>query len=192
MVSMSMTQRALYTLLTVTLLFSETLLAATIKDNTVININRFANRPSFQGNEFTLNELLSLLPNSKRQINPSKKGISYFEIVSIGSSQRGWMNVAQSQKATELDHEGKQLLVVVFQFGTGHSAQASLNGWEKNATHSEYLCGQLDMLHFCQVGEKITAWLHYFDFSGQKQGHLNVTSYSDSPPFYWSDSLYIQ
>ncbi|WP_298772737.1 DUF4879 domain-containing protein [uncultured Shewanella sp.] len=192
MVGMSMTRKALYALLTVTLLFSEALLAATIKDNTVININRFANRPSFQGNEFSLNDLQSLLPNNKHQINTSKQGISYFEVVSIGSSQLGWMNVAQSQKATELDHEGKQLLVVVFQFGKGHSAQASLNGQEKSTVHSEYICGHANTLHFCQVGEKITAWLHYFDFSGQEHGHLNVTSYSDSHPFYWSDSLYIQ
>ncbi|WP_299004773.1 DUF4879 domain-containing protein [uncultured Shewanella sp.] len=187
-----MTQRTLYLLLSLALLFSETLLAARIKDNTVININRFANRPSFQGHEFTLNALLSLLPNSKRQMNPNRKGISYFEIVSIGSSHLGWMNVTQSQKATELNHEGRQLLAVVFQFGAGHSAQASLNGSTKNAFHSEYLCGQVNRLHFCQVGEKVTALLHYFDFSGQKQGHLNVTSHSDSHPFYWSDSIYIQ
>ncbi|WP_299492672.1 DUF4879 domain-containing protein [uncultured Shewanella sp.] len=189
---MSTLQRLTYIMLTGILFFSLTTQAATIKDDTIININRFANRPSLQGDEFTIKALLSLLPNNKYSFSPHKQGITYFEIVSVGSTQLGWIDVAQSQKATEFDHEGEQLLVVVFQYGKGHSAKASLNGLEKNAAHSEYLCGELSQLHFCQVGEKITAWLHYFDFSGQQHGHLNVTSYSNSHPFYWSDTLYIQ
>lgn len=189
---MGILQRLTYIMLNGVLLFSIAAQATTIKDDVIININEFANRPSLQGNDLPISLLLTLLPKNTRHISTIKRGISYFEIVSVGSSQLGWIDVGQSQRVTELAHEGSQLLIAVLQYGKGHSPQASLNGSSQTAQHLEYLCGDLTELHLCQAGEKISAWLHYFDFSGQHQGYLNVTSYSDGHPFYWSDTLYIQ
>ncbi|MCL1122957.1 DUF4879 domain-containing protein [Shewanella surugensis] len=189
---MSILSRLLYIILTGMLFFSTTSQGADIEDGVIININQFANRPSLQGNNLPISPLLTLLPKNTRHISTRKRGISYFEIVSVGSSQLGWIDVGQSQRATELAHGGSQLLIAVLQYGKGHSPQASLNGITQTTRHLEYLCGNLTELHLCQAGEKISAWLHYFDFSGQNQGYLNVTSYSDGHPFYWSDTLYVQ
>lgn len=119
-------------------------------------------------------------------------GISYFEIVAVGSSQYGGYEYpSASQYSTTHDHGGSVLYVVVGQIGYGNPNNATMNGVSRSAFYTENLCG--NDYHTCNPGETVTGFYYYYDFSGQSSGQVNVSANSVANPYgYWSDSMYIR
>ncbi|MBE0370613.1 DUF4879 domain-containing protein [Pseudoalteromonas aurantia] len=118
------------------------------------------------------------------------RGISYFEIGLVRSANGGDQTITKSAFSTGTDHGGSYLYVYAWQVGYGNPNNATMNGQSKSAALSEARCGS--DLHRCRAGETVTGWLYGWDFSGQQNGQVKVSSNSVASPFgNWSDSLYI-
>ena len=119
------------------------------------------------------------------------RGISYFEIAQVGSSNIGWEDVTKHQRSTNSNHGGNLLYVYVWQKGYGNVNRATMNGVRKTPQSSQSRCGT--NLHVCRAGEIISGFLYLFNFSGQESGKFTVSANSVANPFgYWSDSIYIK
>ena len=172
-------------------------MAADIEAGIVKNIPENQVIPEIAGERLNLSEI----DFSKHTEKPaqsleksSASGVSSYEVIAVGSSNiGGWESIAAWQGTTNYNHGGSILLVAVLQYGYGNPNQANMNGISKSHYSSQALCGALATIHYCGVGETITGWLYYYNFSGQQYGNFVTSTNSVAWPFgYWSDSIYIQ
>lgn len=132
------------------------------------------------------------LIDSLKQKAPAQ-GISHYEVIGVLSSQNnGWENLYDpARTSTVEDHGGSSLYVAVLQVGYGNPNQANMNGISKSVFLTENRCGS--DLHVCNVGETITGFVYYYNYSGQQSGLFQTSANSVANPFgYWSDSIYIR
>ncbi len=141
-----------------------------------------------------ISDRLAKRQQDQTQTLGAASGITFFEIWDVWSSNQGWDNLqSTSQTSTNKDHGGSGLYVAVLQYGYGNPNNANMNGISRAYEFSEKLCGSTANLHVCNVGETVTGWLYYFNFSGQQSGTFNTSSNSIASPYgYWSDSIYIR
>lgn len=108
--------------------------------------------------------------------------VTYFEVYAVGSSYIGWEYVGQAQFSTSYDHGGALLRVAVLQYGYG-TGGATLNGASGDNDPTEHLCGTLANLHYCSVGETITAFMRYYSFDGVHGGSFDAFTHSSNYPW---------
>lgn len=167
-------------------------LAADVEQGVVVHIPTTA-EPSINGETLNLNGLKQSADAGTVSPQAAAEGISYFEVYAVGSSDVGWEYPTELQTTTSYDHGGSQLLVAVIQYGYGNPNPATMNGLQKSDYDDEYLCGSMSSLHVCNVGETVTGFLYYYDFSGQESGQFEASASSIAYPYgYWSDSIYIK
>ena len=109
------------------------------------------------------------------------KGVEYFEVYAVGSSNIGWELVDAYQYSTVEIHGGALMRVAVLQYGYGNGG-AQMNGVPGNHYLRELLCGPLWNLHRCSVGETVTGFLDYYSFDGLQGGSFSAYTDSIAPP----------
>lgn len=133
-----------------------------------------------------------MLQQATSNLGPAS-GISHFEVAGVLSAKNNgqWEVLESWQSITNRDHGGAYLYVAVLQVGYGNNNNATMNGISRDTVLEERLCGS--DLHVCNVGETITGWMYYYNYSGQESGYFTNSANSTAYPFgYWSDSISIR
>lgn len=120
-------------------------------------------------------------------------GITYFQSRFVASaSSPYWESIGDYQSSTSVDHGGAWIDVAVVQYGYGNG-NATLNGAAASARATDYLCGTLSTLHVCNVGETVTGFLEYYEYSNSTGGFFSAYSDSIASPFgRWTDTLTVR
>lgn len=135
----------------------------------------------------------AVIEESGSQSLTSAQGITYYEIYGVASDLYGGYEYPSTDKTiTTFDHGGT-VEVAVLQYGYGNQNGGFLNGASSDYYESAQLCGSLANLHFCQAGETITGWMHYYGFYNVQTGLFNSSSASIAVPFgTQSDSISVR
>lgn len=120
-------------------------------------------------------------------------GITYFQSRFVASANSPtWENIGDYQSSTAIDHGGAWIDVAVLQYGYGNG-NATLNGGGPSATATQNLCGPASSLHVCNVGETVTGFLFYYEYSNSTGGFFSAYSDSIASPFgRWTDTLTVR
>jgi hypothetical protein len=120
-------------------------------------------------------------------------GVTYFQTYGVISPlYPSWEYVGASQFSTTYDHGGGFIDVAVLQYGYGNGG-ATLSGFSGNHYANELLCGSLSSIHYCSVGETVTGFMAYYEFTVPQDG--NFSAYTDSIASPWgrkTDSINIR
>jgi hypothetical protein len=133
------------------------------------------------------------LPQGAASLNPP---LSYYEVIRVISPlfpSGDRVSISFSQNATEQDHGGSYIDVIVFQYGLGNPNVPTIGKYKGNNFANPKLCGTLANLHYCSPGEVVTGFYRYFRFTGVQSGNFYGSAYSISSPVkVLSETIYIK
>jgi len=110
-------------------------------------------------------------------------GVTYFQTYAIISQQYyAWELISSSQLLTVNDHGGAFIDVALLQYGYGNGG-STLSTFPGVNYANETLCGTLSTLHYCNVGEIVTGFMVYYEFTVPQGG--NFSAYTDSIAYPW-------
>ncbi|MCH1926814.1 YolA family protein [Shewanella sp. C32] len=111
------------------------------------------------------------------------QGLGLLQIVGVASSSYArYEYLGSNSRSTSQVHNGA-IEVAVLQYGYGNTQPASLNGAAPMRSKTVTFCGSLRNLHTCRAGEKLSAWLYFYQFEPSQGGYFTMSANSTAAPF---------